>query len=112
MTTITEVDFTKTYRVEGYGGIAFRVLSYVQEWTEDEYVLVCTDEDCAHDTESCYAYERGTPTENLERVNVVMVGDDTIHNIGVDELQPLAEDAYCVECGQVGCSVRTANQEA
>lgn len=41
------------------------------------------------------------------RVLVVMVGDDRRHAIEDDDLIPLAEDAFCRDCGQIGCSHNT-----
>jgi hypothetical protein len=41
--------------------------------------------------------------ERTGRVVAVMVGDDAPHTFAPDELVPLAEDAYCHVCGQVGC---------
>lgn len=33
----------------------------------------------------------------------VMVGDDRIHRFTPEDMLELAEDAYCPECGAVGC---------
>jgi hypothetical protein len=41
------------------------------------------------------------PHPNL--VQMVMVGDDKIYEVDKDDIVPLDEDAYCHECGQVGC---------
>ena len=37
-------------------------------------------------------------------VRAVMVGDDRVHEVDKDDLVLLDEDAYCSECGQVGCT--------
>jgi len=37
-------------------------------------------------------------------VRAVMVGDDREHTFDVDELTQIDDDAYCAECGQVGCT--------
>jgi len=34
---------------------------------------------------------------------VVMVGDDHKWIVDFEDMSPLAEDAYCNECGQIGC---------
>lgn len=34
---------------------------------------------------------------------VVMVGDDTPHAVRTSELVEIPDDAYCRECGQLGC---------
>ena len=38
-----------------------------------------------------------------DRATVVMVGDDTEHDVDVSELVPIGEGDYCGECGQIGC---------
>lgn len=42
--------------------------------------------------------------ETRSSVRVVMVGDDRRHIVDVDELEPIADDDYCGECGQIGCA--------
>ena len=39
-----------------------------------------------------------------DRAIVIMVGDDTEHDVDVSELVPIGEGDYCGECGQIGCS--------
>jgi hypothetical protein len=36
-------------------------------------------------------------------VRVRMVGDDVIHVVEADSITELDEDAFCIECGQIGC---------
>lgn len=38
-----------------------------------------------------------------DRAIVVMVGDDTEHDVDATELVPIDEDDYCAGCGQIGC---------
>lgn len=104
------LDFNVCYRVAGYDGIAFRLLSYMQEWPEPE----CdghVDDDAAllsgvgigeaiYCDGSCAVVE---PEENTDWVRAVMVGDDTIYTVEVTDLTPLEEGEFCAECGQVGC---------
>lgn len=71
------------YSVKGYAGVAFTVLGW--ETKPDE------------DTEWS-GYEQRTGN-----VIAVMVGDDRQHSVDPDDLAPLAEDAFCRECGQIGC---------
>jgi hypothetical protein len=71
------------YRVRGYSGIAFSVLGWETESDED--------------TEwSGYEVRTG-------RLVCIMIGDDTHHSIDPEDVSPLAPDAYCRECGQIGC---------
>lgn len=71
-------------RVEGYNGIAFRVLTVPtrkgpdSDWTG-------------------YLYA------NFGRRVCYMVGDDREFVFDVDELTPLDEDDFCGGCGQIGC---------
>lgn len=71
------------YRVAGWDGIAFYVLGWETEPDED--------------TEwSGYEVRTG-------KVLVVMVGDDKRHAVDPEDLEPLNEDAFCHECGQIRC---------
>jgi hypothetical protein len=79
------LDLNATYTIAGWSdGIAWRLRGYVE--TADE------------DTEWS-----GYKVVDMTRVEAVMVGDDTVHNVDVEDLTELPADAYCHECGQVGC---------
>ena len=69
------------YRVDGWDGIAFRVLGW--ELDSDE------------DTEWTGTYER------TGQVAVHMVGDDRVFLVDPDDLTPLRDGEYCPECGQI-----------
>lgn len=71
------------YRVRQYPGIAFYVLGWETEADEDT---------------EWTGYEVRTG-----RVLAVMVGDDFRHSVDVADLLPLAENAFCRDCGQIGC---------
>lgn len=71
------------YSVEGYRGIAWRVLGWELEADED--------------TEwSGYYNQTG-------RVLAIMVGDDRVFDFEPSELTKLDELDYCHVCGQIGC---------
>jgi hypothetical protein len=72
------------YTVKGWRGVAYRVLGW--ETTPDD------------DTEWTGEEQR------TGRVVVVMIGDDHRETIDPEDLQPLEREAYCGECGQIGCS--------
>ncbi len=38
-----------------------------------------------------------------DQVIVVMVGDDRRRTVKRRDVTPLADDAFCSECGQIGC---------
>lgn len=96
-----KLDFSKRYAVQSYPGIAFRIQRYLEEPHFDEF-LVCDDEDCWHEFETCYVVDSYTDI-NYGMVVAIMVGDDREHIIDVDELTPIEDDDYCGGCGQIGC---------
>lgn len=83
---MTDFDFSKRYKVDGWGGIAWYCIGFekVPEYTDHN------DEDGM--------------VENRDRVVCIMVGDDSKHTFDVDELTPLDDEEYCHECGQIGCT--------
>lgn len=102
-----ELDFNARYRVDGYTGIAFRLLGWATASNTPEPYLSCIpeiDPDHEHD-DSCYVYpEEDEVILSDTWVRAVMVGDDTVHEVEVTDLHVLADDEYCHECGQIGCT--------
>jgi len=118
MATELNVDFSLTYIVSGYKGIAWTALRFAEsdncahgsdrdEWQDcsrghaDCYQAVCgacskvTWRDCDGPdvlVESGYDYDR---------VECVMVGDNRIFTFDVSDLTPVSD--YCAGCGQTGC---------
>lgn len=75
----------EAYTVSGWGkGIAFWVRGWETEPDEDT---------------EWSGYENRTG-----RLIMTMVGDDAHHSVDPDDVSPLNDDAYCHECGQVGCT--------
>jgi hypothetical protein len=72
------------YRVKHWPGVAV----YVRGWETEP------DEDT----------EWSGIENRTGQVVVVMVGDDHRHLVDPDDLEPLAEDAFCRSCGQIGCT--------
>lgn len=82
------MDFDAKYRVAGYGGVAFYLLGYEKIRDED--------------------YEwSGIEYDNEQNVRAVMVGDDRVFIVDVDDLTVLADNEYCRDCGQIGCTHNT-----
>ena len=80
----TDLDFNCAYRVEGYRGVAWRLVGYEMIRDED--------------------YEwSGIEEEDREHARMVMVGDDRIFTFDVEDVEPISEDDYCSGCGQIGC---------
>lgn len=71
------------YRVRGYSGVAWWVMGWETEPTEDT--------------------EWDGIEERTGRVVCVMVGDDRRFTFDPDELTPLRRQDYCGGCGQIGC---------
>lgn len=73
----------ETYRVDRYGGVAWRVRGW----------------ETAPDEETEWSgFEQRTG-----KVVAVMVGDDRRFVFDPDQLTPLGELEYCAACGQIGC---------
>jgi hypothetical protein len=88
------------YTVAGYRGIAFYLVGYVTEWTDEEWIY---DGEGDPDDESSYLYCEPEEIENQSMVRAVMVGDDRVSTVDVDDLTLIHEDDYCPGCGQIGC---------
>lgn len=99
---IQKLDRTARFTVAGWAGIAFRISGFPKRW-EPETAIV-PDHDTGEDIEIPTGEgEWVEQDESCGEVVVVMVGDDRKHKVGIEDLTPLAEDAYCGSCGQVGC---------
>lgn len=71
------------YRVAGHGGIAWHVYGWETEPDEDTEWSGCEN--------------------RTGRIVCVMVGDDRRWTFEPEEVSPLVDGDYCVECGQIGC---------
>jgi hypothetical protein len=72
------------YRVKGYAGVAFRVLGWQTEATED----------------TAWSGDR----ERTGQLCVYMVGDDRVFVVDPADVTALHDGDYCTECGQIGCA--------
>ena len=79
-----ELDMSAHYKVAGVNGVSWYLIGYVETANED------TD-------------WTGIMDVDTETVRAIMVGDNRVHEIGVDELEVIPEDSFCRECGQIGC---------
>lgn len=76
-------EFKGAYRLARSPGVAWHVLGWEMEPTEDtewDGIMVYTG-----------------------KVVAVMVGDDTRHVVDREDLTPLKRSDYCGGCGQIGC---------
>jgi hypothetical protein len=94
-----EFDFDARYKVDEYEGIAWNVVDYATEWTEESWTYIGGD----RDDENNYLYNRPEEIEDRNYMVCYMVGDDRKFVFGIDQLTKLEEDEYCSECGQIGC---------
>lgn len=100
MDTEKSIDFSARYMVEGWRGVAYRLLGYAKVW--EPSMFIGTD-----DQGEDYEYEEpgeGEWVDDTSRVIAVMVGDDHKQTVDIEDLTVLGELDYCSECGQVGCS--------
>jgi hypothetical protein len=72
-----------TYRIVG-GSIAWRILGWETEPVEDTEWSGCEN--------------------RTGKLVAVMIGDDGHHAVDPEDVAELADDAYCHECGQIGCT--------
>ena len=81
----------EAYAVDGYAGIAWRVLGWETEPDED--------------TE--------WSGDEVRTGNVVarMVGDDRCFSFEPEDIHAIAREDYCGECGQVGCCADGLDRE-
>lgn len=102
MTNTDALDLSGAFTVAGHGGIAWRVIGYAKEWTEEEWTFIGGPGE--EEDEDAYAYSEPELVEDPSRVRAVMVGDDSVWTFDVEDLTPLAREDYCGVCGQVGCA--------
>ena len=74
----------RAYTVNGHAGIAFHVLGWETEPDEDTHWS---------------GYENRTG-----QLVAIMAGDDRHWSFDESDVTPLEREAYCGECGQIGCS--------
>lgn len=79
------LDLNAHYMVTGHGGIAWYISGY-RTYRDEDYEWT------------------GIEEIDYSMVNMIMVGDDRVFTFDVDDLTEIAEDAYCHECGQIGCT--------
>lgn len=89
--TMDALDRTVRYEHPDFGGIALHVrthpvIQYDLAW--DDYIEEYVEAEYAD-----YGF-----------AEVIMVGDDRVHIVDAEDLIPLDDDAYCSECGQIGCT--------
>ncbi len=100
--TATDIDFQAHYTVAGSAGIAYYLLGYATETTEESWEYIGGPDDDTED-ESNYLYNEPEEVEDRQRVRAVMVGDDRVFEVDVEDLTLLGEEDFCRGCGQVGC---------
>ncbi len=100
----TEDDFRTAWRIEGCGGVAFRVTGWIKEYRQEDDQIICEDLECDHQlSDMCWSAGETSIVESDEWIKAVMIGDDREDSFHIDRLSPLTDDQFCRECGQIGC---------
>ena len=81
----------RAYRVRGHGGIAWYVMGWETEPDEDT--------------------EWSGMENRTGRIICVMVGDDAQWTFDPDDVSPIEEGEYCIECGQIGCCANVGAED-
>lgn len=93
--------------VRRWRGVACRVMGFetlpnkMCTWCDGDgfdHTGVAETVDCSH----CHGYGEfvGPITGKLE---ICMVGDDTVHVVSPDDCTVVSDDEFCASCGQIGC---------
>ena len=83
------------YQVKRHGGVAWRVLGWETEPGQNEWW---------DDEEEMYVFDEEPEPVRTGNVVCVMVGDDHHWSFEPEDVTPLEREAYCGECGQIGCT--------
>lgn len=81
----------EAYRIDGHGGVAWYVLGWETEPTEDT--------------------EWDGIEERTGQLVCVMVGDDRRWTFDPEDVHPLERHEYCGGCGQIGCHADGYSEE-
>jgi hypothetical protein len=100
MTTLEQIIANQgaAYSVAGYSGVAWRFagveIGRQPVWECDEFCNQAYDDCCWEDD---LEFRTG-------RVLMVMIGDDRKFTFDPEDCTVIDEEAYCPECGQIGCT--------
>jgi hypothetical protein len=101
---------TSRYQVSNWPGVAVWVKGWVVEKRVEEVWIQDPDGlESDEDFEVPGYWEGEEIEEHTGMIGVVMVGDDHIHHIDPDDLQPCP--GYCIECGQIGCGCMPTDED-
>lgn len=107
MTETTELDLDARYTGGSFKGVALVLLGWEKRWEPAICFVDCDPEFCDEDCDLEHEVEDHSEGEWVDdiggMVRVRMVGDDAVHLVDLDDLEKIAEDEYCHECGQTGC---------
>lgn len=101
------IDFDERYTIAGRPGVAWKLWGWALQWEPTTSLDV--DED---GNEVEVDFGEGEWVADGRFVLACMVGDDRYESIDRDDLILLAEDGYCLECGQTGCEWHRAEVDA
>lgn len=91
-----------------YKGISMVVIGNTKEMIEIECNHFSEDDEYQGFCYDCESYYEEPDYRVLDDLyDCVMVGDDQVHSIDIADLTLLDSNEFCIECGQIGCSVYT-----
>ena len=104
----TVVDFDGRFTVAGETRIAYYLLGWATEMTEETWTLDCAGPESHGDptdpedhADPCYLYDEPEEIDRTDQVVAVMVGDDRHHVVDVGDLTEISEEDVCPGCGAV-----------
>ena len=95
------MDTNTRYKVDGWDGIAWCFAGYPRRW--EPYTYLAVDEETGEECEALSDDGEWVDKDDSGRVLMVMVGDDRKFEVDESTCTPIADDAYCASCGQIGC---------
>ena len=92
------INFDAHYQIDGWRGIAFYLMGYAQR--QEPIMCYSLDDDGQEIEIESGEFEA---VDDVDNVIAVMVGDNRQHTVSVDDIHEIDEEAFCRECGQIGC---------
>lgn len=105
----TETMIGATVTVEGYSGVAWRIVGWEQVWEPITYLA--TDDD-GNEWEEDSGEGEWIDSPDCSRIVAIMVGDDRKFTFDVSDVSAITSDDYCADCGQVGCGWNTTRDDS
>jgi hypothetical protein len=99
---MNHLDEDARYEVRDWPGVAVRIDGYPLKW--EAYTYLSEEDEDGNQVELDSDEGEWIDDRECGQVIVVMVGDDKRHTVDVEDLTKIDDLAYCLECGQIGCT--------